>query len=175
MGSVVGLCGCLGGWGRPLSRRPELRAIVGVCGPPSGKRGGGGGGDRAGGCAVPVYVSACSGAPVLLSVGGAVWRRSLASSAAAARTSQMSVRIWCTSWSVTGRGYASSGLRPMPRRILWMVWYPQVRECCDLGGVLPCVWACLDLFVGGWDGSDPGHGPRGRPAALDQSSQGEHG
>ena len=34
------------------------------------------------------------------------------------------------------------------------------------GGVLPRVWACLDLCVGGGDGLNPGHGPRGWPAAL---------
>ena len=49
-GSVAGVCGCLGGWGRPVSRGPGLRAMVGVCGPPGGKRGGRGrGGDCAGG------------------------------------------------------------------------------------------------------------------------------
>ena len=80
----------------------------------------------------------------------------------------MSLRIWCTSWSVVGRGYASFGLRPTRRRILWMAWYLQVRECCGLGGrVLPRVWTCLDLSVGGGDGPNPGHGPRGWPAALD--------
>ena len=46
----------------------------------------------------------------------------------------MSLRIWCTSWSVVGRGYASSGLRPARQRTLWTAWYPQVRECCGLGG-----------------------------------------
>ena len=30
-------------------------------------------------------------------------------------------------------------------------------------GVLPRVWACLDLCVGGGDGPNPGHGPRGWP------------
>ena len=39
------------------------------------------------------------------------------------------------------------------------------------GGVLPRVWACLDLCVGGGDGPDPGHGPRGWPAALDPLGQ----
>ena len=42
-----------------------------------------------------------------------------------------------------------------------MAWYPQVRDCCGLGGVLPRVWARLVLFVGGGDGPDPGHGPCG--------------
>ena len=64
----------------------------------------------------------------------------------------MSMRIWCTSWSVVGRGYASSGLRPTRRRILWITWYPQVRECCGFGGggsfrvygpALICVWAVV--------------------------------
>ena len=180
-----GWCGVFGGWirggrvrlfgrlGRALSRGPGLHAMVGVC----GKRGGKGGGpDCAGLCVVLVYVSACSGAPVWSVVGRAVWRRSLLSSAAAARTSQMSVRSWCTSWSVVGRGYASSGLRPTRRRILWMACYPQVRECCGLGGgVLPRGWACLDLCVGGGDGLDPGHGPCGWPAVLDLLGQAEHG
>ena len=31
-GSVAGVCCCLGGWGRPVSRGPGLRAMVGVCG-----------------------------------------------------------------------------------------------------------------------------------------------
>ena len=31
-GSVAGVCWCSGGWGRPLSRGPGLRAMVGVCG-----------------------------------------------------------------------------------------------------------------------------------------------
>ena len=62
----------------------------------------------------------------------------------------MSLRIWWTSWSVVGRGYASSGLRPTRLRTLWMAWYPQVRECCGLGGgglgrvsgpASICVWA----------------------------------
>ena len=36
-GSVAGVCGCLGGWGRPVSRNSGLRAMVGVCGPPVGE------------------------------------------------------------------------------------------------------------------------------------------
>ena len=32
------------------------------------------------------------------------------------------------------RGCASSGLRPTRRMTLWMALYPQVRECCGLGG-----------------------------------------
>ena len=118
--SVAGVCCCLGG---------GMRAFVGVCGMPGRRRGGRAmGGDCAGVCVVSVYVSACSGALVWSDVGRAVWRRSLPSPAAAARISQTSMRMWCTSWSVVGRGYASSGLRPTRRRILWMVWYPQVRE-----------------------------------------------
>ena len=91
---------------------------------------------------VPVYVSACRGALVWSVVGRAVWRRSLPSSAAAAQISQTNLCIWYTSWSVSGRGYASSGLRPTRRRILWMAWYPQVRECCGLGAGPS---ACLGL------------------------------
>ena len=134
------------------------------------------GGDCAVGCAVSVYVSARSGALAWSVVGRAVWRRRLPSSAAAARISQTSLRIWWTSWSVVGRGYASSGLRPTRLRTLWMAWYPQVRECCGLGGgVWPRVRARLDLCVGGGDGPNPGHGPRGWPAALDPVGQAEHG
>ena len=43
------------------------------------------------------------------------------------------------------------------------------------GGVVPNVGACLDLCVGGGDRPDPGHGPCGRPAALDPLRQAEHG
>ena len=106
------------------------------------------GGDCAAGCAVSVYVSACR-ALAWAVVGRAVWRRSLPSSAAAAKISQTSFRIWWTSWSVVGRGYASFGLRPALLRTLWMAWYPQVRDCCGLGGgfgrvsgpASTCVWA----------------------------------
>ena len=42
-------------------------------------------------------------------------------------------------------------------------------------GVLPRVWACLDLCVGGGDGSDSGHCPRGWLGALDLLGQAEHG
>ena len=168
-GCVAGVCWCSGGWGRPVSRGPGVCAMVGVCGSPVEQREGRGmGGDCAVGCAVSVYVSACRGALAWAVVGRAVWRRSLPSSAAAARISQTSLRIWWTSWSVVGRGYASFGLRPARLRTLWMAWYPQVRDCCGLGGgVWSCVRACLDLCVGGGDGSNPGHGPRGWPAALD--------
>ena len=43
------------------------------------------------------------------------------------------------------------------------------------GGVWSCVRARLDLCVGGGDGPNPGHGPRGWPAALDPVGQAEHG
>ena len=57
-----------------------------------------------------------------------------------------------------------------------MAWYPQVRECCALGGgVWPRVRARLDLCVGGGEGLNPGHGPLGWPAALDPLGQAEHG
>ena len=42
-------------------------------------------------------------------------------------------------------------------------------------GVWSCVRARLDLCVGGGDGPNPGHGPRGWPAALDPVGQAEHG
>ena len=87
-GSVAGVCCCLGGWGRPVSWGPGARVLVGVCGPPGGQRGGRGmGGDCAVGRVVSVYVSARSGALAWSVVGRAVWRRSLPSSAAAARIS----------------------------------------------------------------------------------------
>ena len=149
-GCVAGVCWCSGGWGRPVSPGPGVRAMVGVCGSPVEQREGRGmGGDCAVGCAVSVYVSACRGVLAWAVVGQAVWRRSLPSSAAAARISQTSLRIWWTSWSVVGRGYASFGLRPARVRTLWMAWYPQVRDCCGLGGGVgrvsgpasTCVWA----------------------------------
>ena len=133
-----------------MSRGPGVRAMVGVCGSPGEQREGRGrGGDCAVGCAVSVYVSARSGALAWSVVGWAVWRRRLPSSAAAARILQTSLRIWLTSCSVVGRGYASSGLRPTRLRTLWMAWYLQVRECCGLGGGFGrvsgpasiCVWA----------------------------------
>ena len=98
----------------------------------------GGGRGRGGDFAGVVYVSACSGALVWSVVGRAVWRSSLPSFAAAAGVLQTSVHIW----SVARRGYASSGLRPTQRKTLWMAWYPQGRECCDLGGGPS---ACLGL------------------------------
>ena len=177
-GCVAGVCWCSGGWGRPVSRGPGVRARVGLCGSPGEQREGGGGlsGDCAVGCVVSVYVSTRRGALAWSVVGRAVRRRSLPSSAAAARILQTSLRIWWTSWSVVGRGYASSGLRPTRLRTLWMAWYPQVRDCCGLGGgVWLRVRARLDLCVGGGDGPNRGHGPRGWPAALDPVGQTEHG
>ena len=159
-----------------MSRGPGGRAMVGVCRSPAEQREGRGmGGDCAVRCVVSVYVSARRGALAWSVVGRAVWRRSLPSSAAAARISQTSLRIWWTSWSVVGRGYASFQLRPTRLRTLWMAWYPQVRCCCAGGGVWPRVRARLDLCVGGGDGSNPGHGPHGWPAALDAVGQAEHG
>ena len=146
--SVAGVCCCLGGRGRPVSRGPGMRAIVGVCGSPEGQKGGRGiGGDCAGGGVVSVYVSARIGALAWSAVSRAVRRRSLLSSAAAARISQTSLRIPCTSWSVVGRGYASSGLRPTRRRTLWVAWYPQVRECCRLEGGSFCVSGPASICV----------------------------
>ena len=50
-GCVAGVCWCLGGWGRPVSQGPGVRAMVGVCGSPGEQREGRGmGGD----CAVGV-------------------------------------------------------------------------------------------------------------------------
>ena len=134
-GSVAGVCWCSGGCGRPVPRGPGLRAMVGVSGSPVEQREGRGmGGDCAVGCAVSVYVSARRCALAWPVVGRAGWRRSLLSPAAAARISQTSLRIWWSSWSVVGRGFASFGLRPTRLRTLWMAWYPQVRDCCGLGG-----------------------------------------
>ena len=160
-----------------MSRAPGVRAMVGVCGSPAEQREGRGmGGDCAVGCVVSVYVSARRGALPWSVVGRAVWRRSLPSSAAAASISERSLRIWWTSWSVVGRGYASFWLRPTRLRTLWMAWYPQVRDCCGLGGgVWPRVRARLDLCVGSGDGPNPGHRPRGWRAALDPVGQAEHG
>ena len=81
-GCVAGVCWCSGGLGRPVSRGPGVRVMVGVCGSPVEQREGGGmGGDCAVGCAVSVYVSARRGALAWPVVGRAVWRRSLPSSA----------------------------------------------------------------------------------------------
>ena len=173
----MGVCWCSGRWGRRVSRGPGVRAMVGVCGSLGEQREGRGmGGNSAVGCALSVYVSARRGALAWPVVGPAVWRRSLPSSAAAARILQTSLRIWRTSWSVVGRGCASFELRPTRLRTLWMAWYPQVRVCCGFrGGVWPLVRARLDLCVGGGDGPNPGHGPRGWPAALDPVGQAEHG
>ena len=176
-GSVAGVCWRSGGWGRPVSRGPGVCAMVGVCGSSGEQREGRGmGGDGAVGRAVSVYVSARSGALVWSVVGRAVWRRSLPSSAAAARISQMSLRIWWTSWSVVGRGYASSGLRPTRLRTLWMAWYPQVREFCGgRGGVgrasgpaSICVWAAGKAQI-------QGTVPVGCQRTQDPVNQAEHG
>ena len=43
------------------------------------------------------------------------------------------------------------------------------------GGVLLRVGACLKCCLGGGDCPDPGHGPCGRPAALEALRQAEHG
>ena len=97
-GCVAGVCWCSGGWGRPMSWGPGVRAMVGVCGSLGEQREGRGlGGDCAVGCVVSVYVSARRGALAWPVVGRAVWRRSLPSSAAVARISQTSLRIWWTS------------------------------------------------------------------------------
>ena len=56
------------------------------------------------------------------------------------------------------------GLVPAGEEVLW-----------SGVGVLPRVWACLDLCVIDGDGPNPGHGPRGWPAALDPVGQAEHG
>ena len=94
-GCVAGVCWCSGGWGRPLSRGPGVRAMVGMCGSPGEQREGRGtGGDCVVGCVVSVYVSARRGALAWPVVGRAVWKRSLPSSAAAAGISQTSLRIW---------------------------------------------------------------------------------
>ena len=61
--SLAGVCWCSGRWGRPVSRGPGLRAMVGVCGSPGEQREGKGmGGDCAVPCVVSVYVSARRGA-----------------------------------------------------------------------------------------------------------------
>ena len=94
-GCVAGVCWCSGGWGRPVSGGPGMRAMVGLFASPGEQREGRGmGGDCAVGCVVSVYVSTCRGALAWPVVGRAVWRRSLPSSAAAARLSQTSWRIW---------------------------------------------------------------------------------
>ena len=150
-GCVAGVCWCSGGWGRPVSRGPGMRAMAGVCGSLGEQREGRGmGGDCAVGCVVSVSVSARRGALAWLVVSWAVWRRSLPSSAVAARISQTSLRILWTSWSVVGRGYASSGLRPTRLRTLWMAWYPQVRDCCGLGGGLAACPGSPRFVCGRW-------------------------
>ena len=99
-GCVAGVCWCSGVCRRPVSRGPGVRAMVGVSGSLGEQREGRGmGGDRAVGCVVSVYVSARHGALAWPVLGWAVGRRSLLSSAAAARISQTSLRIW---WTVAG-------------------------------------------------------------------------
>ena len=72
-GSVAGVCCCLAGWERPVSRGPGVRALVGVCGSPGGQRGGRGmGGDCAAGCVVSMHVPARSSALRWSLVGRAV-------------------------------------------------------------------------------------------------------
>ena len=62
-GCVAGVSWCSGGWGRPASRGPGVRAMVGVCGSPVEQREGRGmGGDCAVGSAVSVCVSPRRGA-----------------------------------------------------------------------------------------------------------------
>ena len=98
-GCVAGVCWCSSRCGGPVSRGPGVRAMVGVCGSSGEQREGRGmGGDGALGCVVSVYVSARRGALAWSVLGRAVRRRSLPSSAAAARISQTSLRIWWTSW-----------------------------------------------------------------------------
>ena len=61
-GCAASVCWCSGGWGRPVSRGPRVRALVGVCGSPGEQREGRGmGWDCAVGCVVSVYVSARRG------------------------------------------------------------------------------------------------------------------
>ena len=87
--------GVRAGGGGPCRGARGTRAMVGMCGSPGEQREGRGmGGDRVVGCVVSVYVSARRGALSWPVVGRAVWRRSLPSSAAAARNSQTSLRIW---------------------------------------------------------------------------------
>ena len=128
-GCVAGVCWCSGGWGRPVSRGPGVRAMVGVCGSPGEQREGRGmGGDCAVGCVVSVYVSARRGALAWPVVGRAVWRTSLPSSAAAARISQTSLRIWWTSWSVDSGHLAllspSCRLPVVSLSLFWHFWPP---------------------------------------------------
>ena len=65
VGSVAGVCWCSGGWGRPVSRGPGVRAMVGVCGSPVEQREGWGmGGDWRGvlcWCMCPLAVARLRG------------------------------------------------------------------------------------------------------------------
>ena len=174
-GSVAGVRCCLGGWERPVSQGPGVRAMLGICGSPGGQQEGRSvGGDCAVGCVVSLYVSARSGALAWSVVGRAVWGRSLPSSAAAARISQTSLRIWLSSWSVVGKRYASSGLSPTRLRTLWMAWYLRVRECCGLVGrsfrvsepASICVWVVGMAQI---QGTVPVDGQRPRIQLVRQS------
>ena len=62
------------------------------------------------------------------------------------------------------KAHAAEDPVPAGEGVLWPGW-----------GVLPRVWACLDLCVGRGDGPNPGYGPCGWPAALDSLGQAEHG
>ena len=78
-GCAAGVCWCSGGWGRPASRGPGVRSLVGVCGSPGEQRQGRGmGGDCAVGFVVSVYVSARRGALAWPGVGRAVLEEKLA-------------------------------------------------------------------------------------------------
>ena len=85
---------------------------------------------------------------------------SLPSSANGATILQMSVRIWWTSWSQVGRGYCKSGLSSIRRRDpVDGIVPPGERVLWPGGRVPPRVRDRLGLYVGSWDGPDPGHGP----------------
>ena len=48
---------------------------------------------------------------------------------------------------MVGRGYASFELRPTRLWTVWMAWYPQVRDCCCLGGGFGCVSGPASICV----------------------------
>ena len=52
---------------------------------------------------------------------------------------------------------------------------PAAEGLGGLGGGLAVCPARLDLYVGGGDGPNPGHGPLGWRAALDPVGKAEHG
>ena len=60
-GCVAGVCWCSGGWGRPVSRGPGLRAMVCVCGSPGEQREGRG--NRRGLCGGVCCVGVCVRSP----------------------------------------------------------------------------------------------------------------